>query len=64
MNLLNKKGVKTFILSKIKALRPGMEKQLTRVSSQALEDYEGRLRSMIESDIMTHPAKGKTYMTR
>lgn len=62
-NLLNRSAVKKFILAQIKAMRPGMEKQLTRVSIQALDDYEARLRVIIKSDIMTHPTLGKTFRT-
>jgi len=55
--LLNKK----IILAKIAALRPGMEKQITRVSKESLDNYEARLRAMIESDIMILPSVGHTY---
>jgi hypothetical protein len=60
-SLLNKSAVKKFILAKIASLRPGMEKQLTSVSSEALNKLEIRLKNWIESDIMHHPSKGKRY---
>jgi hypothetical protein len=60
-NLLNRSSTKKFIIAKITSLRPGMEKQITRVSKEALDNYEARLRAMIESDIMIHPSLGKTF---
>lgn len=60
-NLLNRSQIKVFIRAKLAVLRPGMEKQLTRVSKKALDNYEARLRIMIEDDIMTHPSIGKTF---
>lgn len=60
-NLLNRSSTKKFIIAKITSLRPGMEKQITRVSKEALDNYEARLRAMIESDIMIHPSKGRTF---
>lgn len=60
-HLLNRSQMKKFILAKIAQLRPGMEKELTRVSTKSLDDYEARLRIIIESDIMTHPSIGRTF---
>jgi len=60
-SLINRAATKKFILAKIAQLRPGMEEQLTRVSKEALDIYEARLRSMIEDDIMIHPTRGKTF---
>lgn len=60
-SLLNRSAVKKFILAKIKSMRPGMEKQITRVSQEALDNYEARLKAVIESDIMILPTLGKTY---
>ncbi len=60
-HLLNRKQMKIFIKAKIKALRPGMEEQLTRVSKMAMDNYEARLRIMIEDDIISHPSCGKTF---
>jgi len=48
-------------MAKLKALRPGMEEQLTRVSKIALDNYEARLRIMIEDDVITHPSVGKAF---
>lgn len=58
-SLLNKAALKKFILAKIEAMRPGLG--LTRVSKEALEALEARLKNMIENDISTHPSVGKTY---
>lgn len=60
-SLINRSSTKKFILAKITSLRPGFEKQITRVSKSAIDNYEARLRAMIESDIMIHPSKGKTF---
>jgi hypothetical protein len=60
-SILNQSATKKFILAKIAALRPGFEKQITRVSKLAIENYEARLRAMIESDIMIHPSVGRTF---
>jgi len=59
--LINRSQIKVFIKAKLAVLRPGMEDQLTRVSRKALDNYEARLRLMIEDDIMTHPTIGKTF---
>ncbi len=61
-NLLNHLQTKKFILAKIKALRPGMEERITRVSKTSLDHYEAQIRSIIEHDIMTHPTLGKTFL--
>lgn len=60
-SLINKSGIKKFILAKIAQLRPGMEKQLTRVSNKAIDKYEAELKNRIEYDIMTHRSVGKTF---
>ncbi len=60
-HLVNRSQVKVFIKAKLATLRPGMEEQLTRISKQALDNYEARLRIMIEDDIMTHRSCGKTF---
>ena len=58
-SLLNKAALKKFILAKLEANRP--ELGLTRVSKEALDTIEARLKNMIENDISTHPSIGKTY---
>jgi hypothetical protein len=61
MNIINYSATKKFILAKIISLRPGMEKQITRISKSSIDNYEARLRAMIESDIMIHRSSGKTF---
>lgn len=58
-HLLNRAATKKFILSRFKALRSGQP--MTRVSKEALDTYEARLRNMIDRDIMSHPSIGKTF---
>ena len=60
-HLVNRSQIKVFIKAKLAVLRPGMEEQLTRVSKKALDNYEARLRIMIEDDIMGHRSCGKTF---
>lgn len=62
MNLLNRSSTKKFILAKIAALRPGMEERITRVSGKALDNYEAKLRAIIEIDIIKLPSIGKTFL--
>lgn len=59
MFLLNRAETKRFILAKIQSMRPGMP--LERVSGEALEWYEARLRAWIISDVAKHPTIGKTF---
>lgn len=58
-NLLNQVSTKKFILNRYKALRAGPP--MTRVSKEALDTYEAKLRNMIDSDIMSHPSIGVTF---
>lgn len=60
-SILNRAAMKKLILAKIASLRPGMEKQLTRVSSSSLDHYENKIKAMIEHDIMVHPSIGRTF---
>lgn len=57
--LLNKKHVRDFILAKIKSLTPA--NPITRVSQEALDSYEARLRNWIVEDVRRHPTIGKTF---
>lgn len=59
MNLLNRTQTKAFILAKIQSMRPGMP--LERVSKDALDWYESRLRAWIMEDVERHPSIGKTF---
>jgi len=57
--LINRTATKRYILDKLKSKRPFLG--LTRVSKEALDIYEARLRDMIIRDIDIHPAVGKTF---
>lgn len=58
-SLLNQSQTKKFILAKFKSLRCGMP--ITRVSKEALEKLEGRLRAIIIAEVKRHPSIGKTF---
>jgi len=58
MNLTNRAGLKKFILQRFSEIRAF---PMQRVSSQALDTYEAKLRLMIEEDIRSHPSIGKTF---
>jgi len=57
-SLLNKSEVRKYILDTWQATRSW---PLTRVSSAAVEEIEGRLKHLIDSMIQTHPSVGKTF---
>ena len=57
--LLNRSAVRSFILAKIEAMRPGLA---SRVSGKVLDQYEARLRSWIVEDVQRHPSRGKTFV--
>ncbi len=58
-SLLNKSQTKKFILAKFQSLRVGMP--ITRVSEEALERLEARLRAWIIEEVKSHPTIGKTF---
>lgn len=58
MNLTNRAGLKKFILQRFGEIRAF---SMERVSSEALDTYEAKLRVMIEADIRNHPSIGKTF---
>jgi len=58
-HLLNRAATKKFILDRFKSLRAGPP--ITRVSKEALDTYEAKLRNMIDGDIMSHPSIGVTF---
>ena len=58
-SLINRAAVKRFILKKMEAMRPHMG--ITRVSGEALDQYEAQLRAKIISEIQSHPSIGKTF---
>jgi hypothetical protein len=57
--LLNRAATRAFILHTINRLRPHLK--ITRVSVEALELYETRLRAMIIGDVHRHPSIGRTF---
>ena len=58
-SILNQSATKKFILSKFASLRPGMP--ITRVSQEAVEKIEARLRAWIIEEVKRHPSIGKTF---
>lgn len=58
-SLLNHSATKKFILAKFESLRPGMP--ITRVSKEALEKLEARLRVWIIEEVNRAPSLGKTF---
>ncbi|MBE3040547.1 MAG: hypothetical protein IMZ62_17250 [Chloroflexi bacterium] len=57
--VINVNGVKRYILEKIKADRPGWA--CDRVSREAIESLEARVRLMIDGDIQRHGTRGRTF---
>ena len=58
-NVINRSALKKFILKQLNSKRPHLN--ITRVSSNALDSYEIRLKAMVIDDIATHPSVGKTF---
>lgn len=58
-SILNKTETKKFIIAKFKSLREGMP--ITRVSNDAIEKLEARLRAWIIEEVKIHPSLGKTF---
>ena len=59
MNLINRAGIKKFILAKLESMRPHLG--IERVSKEALQKYECMLHNAIIHDIQSHPTLGKTF---
>lgn len=59
-SLINRSQTKKFILSQFIHLRPGMP--IIRVSKDALEKLEAKLRADIIFEIQRHPSIGKTFI--
>ena len=57
--LLNQKHTRQFILEKAARLRPGWKCE--RVSAEALEHIEAKLREMIIRMVESHPTIGRTF---
>lgn len=57
--IINKARTKKFILAKCESMRPYWN--CTRVSAEALEVIDARVRSMIISMVEGHPTLGQTF---
>ena len=57
--LLNKKATRKFILGKCASIRPYWPCE--RVSAEAMEVIDAKLRSMIIGMVEGHPSLGKTF---
>lgn len=57
--LINKKHVRDHILATIQRIRPGWGAD--RVSAQALDDINAKVRLMINGQVRQHPSVGKTF---
>jgi len=58
-SILNQSACKKFILAKFSSMRPGMP--ITRVSKDAIEKLEARLRAWIIEEVEKAPSIGKTF---
>lgn len=58
-SILNQSATKKFIIAKLRSLRPGM--RITRVSQDALDKLEARLRAIIVEEVERCPSIGKTF---
>lgn len=58
-DLLNKAACKRFILAKVESLRPGWK--ATRVSKEALDALEAKIRTIIVAQVQSHPTLGQTF---
>lgn len=61
VHLLNRAAVKKCILETIKSRRPFLSEKITRISKEALDEYEAKFRLMIQRDVDGHPTTGKTF---
>ncbi len=58
-SLLNRAATRQYILTLARDLRPGW--RCTRVSAEAIERIEVRLRELIRSQVEGHPTRGQTF---
>jgi hypothetical protein len=61
--LIVKSAVKKFALGAVARLRPALVDKLTRVGGDIYEGCEDRVRSYLESVVLSHPSVGKTIST-
>ncbi len=57
--LLNVSHVKSYIRRRQPEIRPGFA--FERISRQALEDIDTRVRLIIDASLKAHPSVGKTF---
>ncbi len=55
--ILCRARTRKFVLQKLRSMRP----DLTRVSSNLLDQYETLLRDIIMEDVNNHSSRGKTF---
>lgn len=58
-SLLNRAAIKKYILDKANNMRPTWG--CTRVSKEAVEAIESKLRALIVAQVQAHPSIGKTF---
>jgi hypothetical protein len=56
--LVNQAAMKRYLLDRAQVLRPALG--MKRVSDEALEDLESRLRNLADNMIRRHPCMGRT----
>lgn len=57
MSIINKTNIKAYALHVSEAKRNG---RFTRISQNAIDRWEARLKAIIDDDIYRHPSKGVT----
>ena len=57
--LLNVSHVKSYIRRRQPEIRPGF--QFERISRQAIEDIDTKVRLIIDASLKAHPTVGKTF---
>lgn len=58
--IINQAATKKFIIAKFRSMRPGMP--ITRISQDALDKLEAKLRAWIVAEVERHPSIGKTFI--
>jgi len=57
-SLLNRERLKRYLLDRAQVLRPAL--RMKRVSEEAVQSLESRLRNMADDMIRRHPCMGRT----
>jgi len=57
--VINRKGMKSYILKRAKFLRPGWK--CTCVSHEALDKIEYKVKRLVDIMVESHPSIGKTF---